>query len=115
MSGPGTAPREEKLPRWAQLELAKARRRAEDAEQALADHQASLTPTRIWYGDFNNPIYVPVTYGHERVHFDLGEHGEHYTEIQVCLDRQGRLEIQGGHAVCLDLQSSNTFQVRFAE
>lgn len=106
-------PRESKLPRWAQEALADERRRADTAERKLAAHKETVQKTRIWFGHYDNPIYVPVFYGHERVHFDLGELGEHYTEVQVGFTRDGRLEVQGGHSLSVDMQSSNTFQVRF--
>ncbi|QDH91859.1 hypothetical protein SEA_PHRAPPUCCINO_184 [Mycobacterium phage Phrappuccino] len=83
---------------------------AEARANALAN-QVGLT--HIWHGDYKAPIYVPSQ--HRRVHFDLGAPGEHYTEIQVGFTADGRLEIQGGHELSVDMQSSNTFQVRFKE
>ena len=105
--------REEKLPAWARELLRTERRRADEAESKLAAHLETVEVTKIWHGDYQNPIYVPTHHGYQRVHFDLGDPGEHYTEMQVGITRDGRLEVQGGHAVSIDLQSSNTFQVRF--
>ena len=105
--------RESKLPAWARNLLAKERARADQAEYKLACHTKTVEPTNIWYGDFKNPIYVPNQYGHQRIHLELGKPQDHYTEMQVSITRDGRLEVQGGHSLSIDMQSSNTFQVRF--
>jgi len=107
-----TDPREEKLPRWARDELAKARRAARDAERKLADHVAAAERSRIWYGSYDNPIYVPETNGYQRLHFTLGER-DTYDEIQVSI-KDGGLEVMGGHGIVLEPQVSNVVHVRLS-
>ncbi len=109
-----TDPREEKLPQWARKLLAKERFRANSAERKLAEHLDTVEKSRIWYGDFNNPIYVPDMNGYQTVHFSLtGKQGV-MDEIAVTI-KDDALEIQGGTSVSLELQSSNYFRVRHCD
>lgn len=62
-------PREAKLPQWARKLLADERYRASCAERKLAEHVAKIEKSRIWYGDYNNPIYIPDDNGYQTVYF----------------------------------------------
>jgi hypothetical protein len=63
-------PREVKLPRWAQEELAKARQEAADATKKLNEHLEQLPKTGVWYGKYENPIYIPDG---DQVHWQMRE------------------------------------------
>lgn len=92
-------PREEKLPRWAREELAQARRHAAIAERRLEEHLKTVEPTRIWFGDSENPIYVPDRFGYQRIHFTEkpGDTSYSFDDLSVGWDRErGGLEVRGG-------------------
>jgi hypothetical protein len=103
--------REAKLPKWAREELESQRSARRLAEKKLKDHLRTVEPTRIWYGSFDNPVYVPEDRGYQNIHF-THEGSDGYGEIQVRINRQGLLEINGGHQLVIEMQSSNCFQVR---
>ncbi|MBE5471616.1 DUF7239 family protein [Mycobacteroides abscessus] len=103
-------PREDKLPRWAREQLAKARRAAGVAEGKLNAHLSTITKSRIWYGNFDNPIYIPEAHGHQTVHFSPSGSDSTFDQIGVAI-RDGAIEILGGNSVALELQSANFFRV----
>lgn len=105
-----TDPREEKLPRWAREQLAKARRAAEVAEDKLNAHLATIAKSRIWYGNFGNPIYIPDAHGYQTVRFSPSGSDSMFDQIGVTM-RDGAIEIQGGNTLALELQASNYFRV----
>ncbi|MDM2398125.1 hypothetical protein PP613_03725 [Mycobacteroides abscessus] len=104
-------PREEKLPRWARQLLAQERYRASCAERRLAEHLATVVKSRIWYGDYNNPIYIPDDYGYQTVHFYPNGGDSTFQQIGVTI-RDGAIEIQGGDTLTIELKSSNYFRTR---
>lgn len=107
-------PREEKLPRWARQLLAVERHRAATAERRLAEHVETVEPTRIWYGDWQNPVYLPERFGYQSVSFNMnGKVGNKHTfdTITVCLRRDGEFEVQGGHAIHLHPVASNLVHI----
>ncbi len=107
-------PREEKLPAWAKLQLKIARNRAHQAEKKLAAHLDTVKPTNIWYGDYDNPIYIPAHYGYQRVHFVLGPHD--HNEIQVGISKGApELLINGSRSLVIRPQVTNEFGIRFHE
>ncbi|AMT71952.1 MULTISPECIES: DUF7239 family protein [Mycobacteroides] len=107
-------PREPKLPAWAREQLAKARNRAGDAERKLDAHLVTITKSRIWYGNYDNPIYIPEAHGYQTVYFSPSGGESSFDQIGVTI-RDGAIEIQGGHSVALELQSSNFFRVCLAD
>ncbi|USL89195.1 hypothetical protein SEA_POOMPHA_64 [Mycobacterium phage Poompha] len=106
-------PREEKLPKWAKHLLATERQKRAVAERKLAEHLETIEPSRIWWGDYDNPIYIPPHYGYQTVHFQLGDQGMH-TEVSARL-KDDALEIGGGHGLTIDMEVSNRFRVRFRD
>ncbi|QBP30555.1 hypothetical protein SEA_CHARM_74 [Mycobacterium phage Charm] len=105
--------REPKLPRWAQQLLAEERRHRALAERKLAQHLETVEPTRMWYGDYDNPIYIPKQYGHQRVHFNTAQTNGRglYDEFQVSL-KDDELEVSGGRSMTIHPQVSNVIKVR---
>lgn len=107
--------REQKLPVWARQRLRAARDRADRAESQLAAHMETVEQTSIWYGDYQNPIYIPRHYGHQRVHFKLGEDTVgSWNEVQVGI-RDGGLEIMASRAMTIEPQVSNVVLVRLRD
>ncbi|AUV62025.1 hypothetical protein KIV63_gp19 [Mycobacterium phage SWU2] len=106
--------REAKLPRWARDLLTQERTRADRAERKLAAHLDTVEPSHIWYGDYNNPIYIPPDYGYQTVHFQLGEIGDMHTDVN-CRIKDGAVEVGGGHGLSLDMEVSNRFRIRFSD
>lgn len=104
-------PREEKLPRWARQLLAQERYRANRAERNLAEHLAAGEKSRIWYGDYDNPIYIPDDNGFQTVYFYPNGGDSTFQQIAVTI-RDGAIEIQGGDTLTIELQASNTFRAR---
>ncbi|PVA66179.1 DUF7239 family protein [Mycobacteroides abscessus] len=104
-------PREEKLPRWARQLLAQERFRASRAEHNLAEHLATVEQSRIWYGDYGNPIYIPDDNGYQTVYFSPAGGRSTFQQIGVRI-RDRAIEIQGGDTLTLELQSSNVFRAR---
>jgi len=103
-------PREAKLPRWARDILARARGRANSAENKLAAHWATAEKSRIWYGNYDNPIYIPDAHGYQTVYFSPSGGESAFDQIGVTI-RDGAIEVQGGGSVAIELQSSNFFRV----
>ncbi|QBJ00261.1 hypothetical protein SEA_PHARAOH_73 [Mycobacterium phage Pharaoh] len=105
--------REPKLPKWAQELLAEERRKRADYERKLAQHKATVEPSLIWYGDYDNPIYVPPNYGHQRFHMSMNGEVDPYLhdEIQVSL-KDDELEISGGRGLLVKPQVSNVIKIR---
>ncbi|WP_100482384.1 DUF7239 family protein [Mycobacteroides abscessus] len=91
-------PREAKLPAWAREQLAKAR------------IGTTITKSRIWYGDYTNPIYIDDKDGYQTVYFSPSGSGSAFDQIGVAI-RDGAIEIQGGNSVALELQSANFFRI----
>lgn len=104
-------PREEKLPQWARKLLADERYRASRAEHRLSEHVAKVEKSRIWYGDYNNPIYIPDDNGYQTVYFSPSGGEGTFHQIGVTI-RDGAIEIQGGDTLTLELRSSNYFRAR---
>ena len=107
-------PREERLPRWAQHSLGRERVRREDAELKLAAHLDTVEKSRIWFGDYGNPIYIPEPHGYQTVYFSPNGSDSSFDQIGVTI-RDGGIEIQGGNTMSIELQSSNFFHARFSE
>lgn len=106
-----TDPREEKLPKWAKDILRAERRRAIEAEEKLAEHLTTVQQSRIWFGGYDNPIYVPEPHGYQTVHFNpLGDDQLHHT-IQVRINGEG-VEINGGSSLNISPMASNLLYVR---
>ncbi|QSM01092.1 hypothetical protein SEA_NANOSMITE_47 [Mycobacterium phage Nanosmite] len=105
-------PREEKLPRWARELLGRARIRADRADYLLEEHLKTVKPTPIWYGDYQNKIYVPVDFGYQTVYFSTtGLPSEHiYDEIGVSF-RRGVIQVQGGRRLQITPNASNSFDI----
>lgn len=106
-------PREGKLPVWAQQLLRDARRIADIAENRLQTHLDTVSPSPIWYGDYQNPIYVPVDHGYQTVYFNVrGENSSKSTFDEIAVQyRKGVLQIQGGGPVLISPTASNCFYV----
>lgn len=104
-------PREAKLPRWAQDELAKERAKARYAERQLAEHKATVPQSRLWHGDYDNPIYLPDC---NTVHWQLYGGDRLFDQIQVRMDG-GALEVTGGHAIAIEPNSSNFVHIRLRD
>jgi hypothetical protein len=109
-------PREVKLPVWARNLLNQERISRRAAERKLAEHLETVEPSPIWYGDHNNPIYVPVNYGYQTVYFSTtGKPSKHtYEEIGVSF-RQGTIQVQGGTSVTINPTASNCFDINLRE
>lgn len=106
-------PREDKLPKWAKALLSAERYRADKAERRLAEHLDKVEPTPIWYGDYDNPIYIPEHYGYQTVHFQFGS-SDLYDDINV-RKRDDGIEVGGGRALSIDMEVSNRFKIRFRD
>ncbi|EIV49580.1 DUF7239 family protein [Mycobacteroides abscessus] len=111
MSEPTRDPREEKLPQWARKLLADERYRASRAEHRLAEHVAKIAKSRIRYGGYDNPIYIPDDNGYQTVYFYPNGGDSTFQQIAVTI-RDGAIEIQGGDTLTIELQASNTFRAR---
>lgn len=103
-------PREEKLPRWARDVLIRERERATRAEFRLAAHVEAVPKSPIWYGTFDNPVYIPASHGHQNVNFSMTGERTTCDEIGVRLKRNC-LEIFGGDTLSVEMVSSNRFIV----
>lgn len=115
-------PREEKLPVWAKNVLASERARADRAERMLAEHLETVEPSRISYGSYENPLYIPDEFGLATVRFELGPKvGDQHVHDQISVglreDFHGvrHLDINGGHAICVYPSASNLVRVYHAE
>jgi hypothetical protein len=112
-----TDPREEKLPQWAKKILSDERHARAVAERKLAQHLETVEPTRISYGDYDNPLYIPDDFGLQTVHFDMGhrEPGHLYDSISVGLrvDHDGvrYVEVSGGRGITIAPSASNVVRV----
>ncbi|QGJ90220.1 hypothetical protein PBI_SHEAKEIRA_74 [Mycobacterium phage SheaKeira] len=105
--------REPKLPRWAQQLLADERRRAGLAERKLSQHLDTVEPGRIWFGDYDNPIYIPSHFGYQRIHLATTDSGAMHDEFQVAL-KEDFLEVSGGRGLTIEPQVSNVIKVRLS-
>lgn len=115
-------PREGKLPAWAQDRLARGRQRVTSLEEQLQARQADTEITDIWYGEYDNKVYLPAdTIGTPPVHFGMkGAGSRPFEEIQVrhCYDKynRGALDINGGGPMVIELAGgSNNFRIRLKE
>ena len=106
-------PREDKLPAWARALLAKERSARRSAEEDLADHRASEKKTRIWYGDWDNHVYIPEHYGYQRVHFDLGSNEDNRDDVNIGIDKGNphKLLINCGRAIVIKPWVTNEIQL----
>jgi hypothetical protein len=106
-------PRVAKLPHWAQALLAVERGRADAAEHKLQAHLETVEPSSIWYGDWNNKIYIPNADGYQTVYFSTtGQPSKHtFDEVGVQM-RKGALYVNAGRAVTIEPIASNCFNVR---
>jgi hypothetical protein len=110
-------PREDKLPAWAQKRLTEGRRATKVAQDKLAEHLGTVEKTSIWYGDYDNRIYVPEHYGYQTVHFNPHNDDEFHHDIMVKYSRDRGVkgvEINGGDSLQIDLVTSNLCVVRTA-
>jgi hypothetical protein len=109
--------REAKLPAWARKILADERHARIVAERKLSEHLDTVEETRISYGDYDNPIYVPEHFGLQTVRFQVGEKvvDSLYDSINVGLraDYSGILgvEVNGGRSIRLSPRASNVVRV----
>lgn len=114
-------PREANLPKWAQRLLNAERSRTEQAERKLREHVETVERTRISYGDYENPLYIPAHFGLQTVRFDLAHEprGALHDQIAVGMrpDYDGvlGLEIMGGHGIAIEPQASNVVRVYHAQ
>jgi hypothetical protein len=111
-------PREEKLPVWARELLSKERERASRAEGKLQDHLETIEKSRIWFGSYDNPIYVPEPFGHQTLHFQvLDDSVGGDIQVRIKKDHKGRtgIEVNGGDSVTVELDASNLFRVYLQE
>lgn len=107
--------REARLPRWARELLAHERRERRDAERRLAAHLETVVKSSIWYGNYDNPVYVPDPYGFQTVHFVLLDGSDRVgDQISVHIDKGG-LQIMGGSSVALEPCGSNSLSVRLRD
>lgn len=107
-------PREAKLPRWARDQLARHRCYTAGAESKLAAHLATVEKSRIWYGNYDNPIYIPDAHGYQTVYFSPSGGESAFDQIGVTI-RDGAIEVQGGGSVAIELQASNFFRVHLQD
>lgn len=108
-----TDPREEKLPRWARALLAEERRAARDARDKLDEHLKTVERSRIWYGDYDNKIYVPEPFGYQTIHMNPYGDGEFYHDVQFRI-KDRHIEVSGGDSLSVDMRVSNLFDLRTA-
>lgn len=101
-------PREDKLPAWAKAELAKARSEAREAQCKLAAHLDTIPKSRLWYGDYGNPVYLPDN--HTRVYWDFGD-GSTFDQISIYRD-EDILKIYGGSGISVYPSSSNSVRIK---
>jgi hypothetical protein len=105
-----TDPREAKLPKWAQDALKNERWRADEAERRLAAHVETVEPTTIWYGDWENKVYIPHP-DFARVVFMMRPGGDgSFDEITVGF-RYGKLHINAGRAIAVEPIGANCLDV----
>ncbi|AEK08521.1 hypothetical protein SEA_SUPERCALLIE99_77 [Mycobacterium phage SuperCallie99] len=106
-------PREAKLPRWAQALINTERLHRSIAERRLEEQLATTGKSSVWYGDYDNPVYVPQRFKHpERFHFSTTGSGDLHDEFQAQLTADGMLEISGGRGLVIRPQVSNVIQVQ---
>jgi hypothetical protein len=109
--------REEKLPAWAKKLLADERHERAMAERRLLEHLETVEPTRISYGDYDNPLYLPNHFGFQTIHFDLAHEarGQLYESISVGLrkDFDGVLyvDVNGGRGISIQPTATNCVRV----
>jgi hypothetical protein len=102
-------PREVKLPRWAQEELARARQEATDAKERLATYEATLSKTSVWHGNYvDPPIYLPE---HTQVHWQMREGSKTFDTITVHRDDHHGLLLHGSTSIRLLPGASNSIYV----
>lgn len=113
-----TDPREAKLPKWAQDLLRKERFERNRSEEKLAAYmRQQVKPTPIWYGTWQNPIFLPDTSGYQRVHFQMNGTNPKMTtrdDIQVGIkhNQPNTLEIMGGDRIVISPSASNVVEVQ---
>lgn len=113
-------PREDRLPKWAQELIRELRVARERAVQDLEDHRASQTPTNIWYGDYDNRVYVPAnSAGTPNVHFQT--HGPndpepflHDIQVRHCRSPYypNMIDVSGGDGIVITPYGSNGVRIR---
>jgi hypothetical protein len=100
-------PRESKLPKWAQEAL----NRGRQAEAALAVHDETSEKSGLWYGRYDNPIYIPEPAGQQSVVWKMGDRDHRFEQIMVRRNGQSLL-INGGMSIIIEPSASNTINVR---
>ncbi|QXN73171.1 hypothetical protein SEA_COOKIEDOUGH_80 [Mycobacterium Phage Cookiedough] len=107
-------PREAKLPRWAQALINTERRKRADAERKLEEQLATTGKSPVWYGSYDNPVYIPQRFKHpERFHFSTTGRGDLNDEFMVHLRDDGCLEVSGGRGrLAIHPQVSNVILVQ---
>jgi hypothetical protein len=111
-------PREDKLPKWAQDQLATLRRKVTDAERRAEEARLASGPEDS--DTFLHPHdEIPVRLGRgEPVRFQLGENYFDYLDVRIKRDRRDGpyLELMsGGGVLALRPQVSNVVRVRVDE
>lgn len=101
-------PREAKLPAWAREQLAKARIGRAAAEDRLNAHLATITKSRIWYGDYTNPIYIDDKDGYQTVYFSPSGSGSAFDQIGVAI-RDGESRFRAATALPLSCSRPTSF------
>ncbi|KAA0021822.1 DUF7239 family protein [Antrihabitans cavernicola] len=104
-------PREDKLPRWARELLGSERRKASDAQAKLAEHLGTVVESPIWYGGYDNPVYLPERYGYQEIHFRVGGTDRLFDEVAVGLNGD-RVEVRGGRGLILEPVASKVVVVK---
>lgn len=106
-------PREDKLPLWAQKLLKDARYRADTAEERLNAHLQTVEPSAVWFGDYQNKVYLPDERGFQQVHFSVtGQPAKSsYDEVQVGW-RKDLLHISASRPVSIQPIGSNCFDLQ---
>ncbi|UQS94649.1 hypothetical protein SEA_RIFTER_80 [Mycobacterium Phage Rifter] len=106
-------PREANLPRWAQTLLNQERKERSIAERRLEEQKATAGKSSVWYGDYDNPVYVPQRFKNpETFHFSTTGSVDLHDEFQVQLLDDGMLEISGGRSLVIHPRVSNVINVQ---
>lgn len=101
-----------KLPQWAQDYLKATHARAVEAERKLAEFKAGVEPTRIWYGDYDNRVYVPESNGYQTVHFNARGTDALDDDVQVRFGEDDALEINSGGPMVIEPTVSNLILIK---
>lgn len=88
------------------------RRRAESRLQA---HLETVEKTNIWYGDYENPIYIPNAPYRRDVTFAMDPERGCAGEIRVGINPHGEFEVMGGRQLVLEPRVSNVVKIKLGD